>query len=1134
MAEELNETQGEVGSQVELEQAVSFENKTECIDGVEHYRTIYAGGRADHIIVGPEDDVIEVKYGTTYIDGGAGSNLVQLHGRYGDYHIEEIGEGYVVTDKIPKRDGTVVLKNIQELVFSDAFSINLTPMVIAPVVDSLRTNKYGELFDRIETQIISASQLLTNDYILNAQLPVKIDEVSDAKGGNVVLNADGEVLFTPDSKFAGIMQFKYSICDAKGNSFQVTNYANDEKIAMRATAFLLTPDIPSDSLITQQWYLSSANIIPVWRDYTGKGIRIGLFDPRDKEDVGPEVFDYTHPDLVENVEPMWFAAQKAKGVLPTTFAEHATSVAGVMVAAKNGEGMVGVAPDAKIISYSVDPTFKSMNALGYMSNTDIVNHSWLLGSGFGKELPSAVTNFLLAATHYAASNGRGGLGTVIVCGAGNARERGGSAQISLLNNNRFSVQVGAINVEADLSTLQFSQVSFSSPGASILVSAPGSHILSTSHVLKNHYKYVQGTSYATPTVSGIVALILEANPYLGYRDVQHILLLSARRVNGKATVWKNNHARYWNGGGMHVSHDYGFGEVDALAAVRLAETWWGKNTAVNLWEGSGKFTDIPILPGGKIISSATSSNGHQVEHVEVDLDLSFSNLSDVIVKLISPKGTESLLLNRNEINPENFFGNREGDSSNIGSDHLNYRFMTTHAWGEKWEGDWQLEVMDIKKASSIKLHSWTLHLYGSEKTNDNIYFYTDEYADLVNINPQRGILDDAVNGSPGGRNTIHAAAVSGDVNINLLTGESSINGQNLTVVRPHAIHNLIGGDGDDTLIANHAGALLDGGRGQNILVGGDGADIFIIHQRPNGLDALFNFDIENGDKIYLVGCSGTLQEVVTFATKGSHVYLYMPNKQRILVQNQANNVFELKQAVIMQEKLKVPKAYIDSKSDETTLVEDSGIVWLSGGSRGTRVDYEEQKVYWGGKIYDRSDVTVNQFTVMPLKNEDLEADDETIDYGNTVRGFKAGSDQIDLRRLGVHSFDDLILEKREWRKDQDRDIAIIHGTEILSHSLGDERGPAALVYLDAVEPYQITESNFIFAKEAPKPIEMGDLAYWDDHLEASTGTLIQQMATAKEPSILPSDTGASGTDFMGLDLAAGNDTPQFGKKPNAA
>jgi len=50
---------------------------------------------------------------------------------------------------------------------------------------------------------------------------------------------------------------------------------------------------------------------------------------------------------------------------------------------------------------------------------------------------------------------------------------------------------------------------------------------------------------------------------------------------GHHTTWQDNDAANWNGGAMHVSHDYGFGEVDALAAVRLAETWARRSTKAN-------------------------------------------------------------------------------------------------------------------------------------------------------------------------------------------------------------------------------------------------------------------------------------------------------------------------------------------------------------------------------------------------------------------------------------------------------------------------------------------------------------------------------------------------------------------------
>ena len=90
-----------------------------------------------------------------------------------------------------------------------------------------------------------------------------------------------------------------------------------------------------------------------------------------------------------------------------------------------------------------------------------------------------------------------------------------------------------------------------------------------------------GTSAASPTVAGVVALMLQANPNLGWRDVQEILSYSSRHVGsavGAARIgyednaWTFNGADNWNGGGLHFSNDYGFGLVNTLAAVRLAES----------------------------------------------------------------------------------------------------------------------------------------------------------------------------------------------------------------------------------------------------------------------------------------------------------------------------------------------------------------------------------------------------------------------------------------------------------------------------------------------------------------------------------------------------------------------------------
>ena len=92
-----------------------------------------------------------------------------------------------------------------------------------------------------------------------------------------------------------------------------------------------------------------------------------------------------------------------------------------------------------------------------------------------------------------------------------------------------------------------------------------------------------GTSAATPIVSGVVALVRSANPALTWRDVKLILAESARKNDPDNTGWEDGARKKYGAATdlYHFNHEYGFGVVDAKAAVDLAAGWTTLPTFVN-------------------------------------------------------------------------------------------------------------------------------------------------------------------------------------------------------------------------------------------------------------------------------------------------------------------------------------------------------------------------------------------------------------------------------------------------------------------------------------------------------------------------------------------------------------------------
>ncbi|MCF2146476.1 proprotein convertase P-domain-containing protein [Desmonostoc muscorum LEGE 12446] len=544
------------------------------------------------------------------------------------------------------------------------------------------------------------------------------------------------------------------------------------------------------------------NVVNVWDDYTGRGVLVGVID---------DGVDYNHYDLDNNYDKTrdYDIIGQDSDPLPVLANDNnGTAVAGIIAAEANGVGTVGVAYNAKIAGIRAVPGSLAnvIDALSRAASFDVVNNGWSFqrfDDNFytfpqaGQALTNAVTN------------GRNGLGTAIIFAAGDGRGAGDNTNYHNFQNSRHVITVAAIDLEYGWATY------YSTPGASILVSAFGESyggvgLLTTDRLgsagySSTDYTRLTGTSIAAPQVSGVVALILEANPNLGYRDIQEILAYSARRNDpnnyaGKY-IWQYNGANNWNGRGLHVSHDYGFGLVDALAAVRLAETWQKQsrfNNEKSLSYNSGNLgLAIPDNNTTGISRSFTVAAGLEIDWVEVELNLTHPYRGDLVVELISPSGTISSLINRP--------GNKQDDGDNI-----IFKLSSTQHWGESSAGTWTLRIKDLGPTDTGIFNSWKLHLYGDTDTANDTYFYTNEY----------GIYGATTLTDSSGIDTINAAAITSNSTINLTPGSTStLNGTKLTISSGTTIENAFGGDGNDTIIGNSAANVLSGGRGNDILIG---------------------------------------------------------------------------------------------------------------------------------------------------------------------------------------------------------------------------------------------------------------------------------------------------------------------------
>lgn len=581
----------------------------------------------------------------------------------------------------------------------------------------------------------------------------------------------------------------------------------------------------------------SINVAQAWEYYNGNNIRVGVVDTG---------FTYSQNDFInyDITLDYDYAGQDSDSVRQAGDDSHGDNVMTLIGAASNNEDSLGVAHGATLVGYRVDhgDGYSVWDAAtGAIGNNDvhILNNSW-------GPLDSYTWNaydYGLSQAFFDAEQNRGGLGQIVIFSAGNDRSDNSITDISAnaygLSSAINTLTVGALNDSGVYAN-------FSQAGSSLLVTAPGQWV--PTNVNGTSVELGSGTSYSAPIVSGVAALMLDANESLSWRDVQEILALTSKKVEllkstPSVNNWEINGVTNWNGGGNLFNNDYGFGLVDASAAVRMAENWNVVQNFSNMDQTNVADSASYILNGVEGATLSVNFNivdNINIEMITLDASISMNDLSNLRIEITSPSGTTSELM-----------GYTQTDDTNV-----SWTYKSNAFWGESSIGTWTVKFTNtdtidgISNLASSTISGLDLYVYGGTDTsNTNTYYFTDQYSDF--INDGNHLLNIGAN-SQAGNVTINASAVSTAVIGNLSDFNSyslQIDGVNVTLdnvltdniytktiteyyfgggddqfTDHNASSSIFGGFGNDTINGFGGDDSLYGGVGSDILIGGSGSD----------------------------------------------------------------------------------------------------------------------------------------------------------------------------------------------------------------------------------------------------------------------------------------------------------------------
>ncbi|RST13820.1 peptidase S8 [Streptomyces sp. WAC05374] len=464
------------------------------------------------------------------------------------------------------------------------------------------------------------------------------------------------------------------------------------------------PQSPAQSPTTlaeslTRWDMTQIKADRAWAVTTGSAaVKVGVLD------TGVD-------DLHQDIAPNFNAADSvscAYGKADTRagawrdVGTHGTHVAGTIAAAKNGKGVIGVAPGVKISSVRIAEPGTSL----FFAENTICGFMWAGDHGF------KVTNNSYYTDPWQFNCPDNADQAAIIEGVRRAQEyaeRRGSLQIAAAGNSNLDLANKTVDTESpndstpvrrtitnaclDIPTELPGVVTVSAMGKGnvkasysnygngvIDIAAPGgdgtSGVYST--LPGGKYGNMNGTSMASPHVAGVAALMASADPAATPADIRSRLGVQAVDVacpsdsRCAGTTTKNGF--------------FGEGQTDALKAVSGTTPPPGP-----FFETT---TDVAIADNATAESPLTVSgvSGNAPAALKVGVEIVHSYRGDLVLSLVAPDGTVYPL---------------EDFADNDGTDNVSKTY-TVDASAEAANGTWKLRVRDGATQDTGRIDGWNL------------------------------------------------------------------------------------------------------------------------------------------------------------------------------------------------------------------------------------------------------------------------------------------------------------------------------------------------------------------------------------------------------------------------------------------